>query len=134
MGENKQEVVVVNNKSINFTAYDVKWVPGSRRVVSAGGLPRGTGTLKVWDVHDNEMELVAEVSTYVCFEIHCIAFINSKETEKSSSFKCSSFAASTLQERHLATGDFLGKLSLWYLILFIKRKLEKQCKKIFLYQ
>lgn len=35
------------------------------------------------------------------------------EFEKRSPFKCGSFGASSFQSRHLATGDFEGRLSLW---------------------
>lgn len=36
-----------------------------------------------------------------------------KEVEKPSSFKCGTFGASTLSERQLATGNFVGKLQIW---------------------
>jgi hypothetical protein len=38
--------------------------------------------------------------------------------EKKASFKCGTFGASSLQQRHLATGDFEGKLMIWYMIFF----------------
>lgn len=36
-----------------------------------------------------------------------------KEVEKPSSFKCGTFGASSLADRHLATGSFAGKLQVW---------------------
>lgn len=37
----------------------------------------------------------------------------SKETEKPSAFKCGTFGASSLVDRHLATGNFAGQLQIW---------------------
>ena len=34
--------------------------------------------------------------------------------EKSKPFKCGTFAASSLQQRYLATGDFEGRMQIWY--------------------
>lgn len=36
------------------------------------------------------------------------------QIEKPKGFKCGTFGASTLSERHLATGDFDGSLSIWF--------------------
>lgn len=36
-----------------------------------------------------------------------------KEVEKPSSFKCGTFGASSLADRHLATGSFDGKMQVW---------------------
>ena len=35
------------------------------------------------------------------------------QVEKSKPFKCGTFGASSLQNKHLATGDFDGKLNIW---------------------
>ena len=35
------------------------------------------------------------------------------QVEKSKPFKCGTFGASSLQNRHFATGDFDGKLNIW---------------------
>jgi WD40 repeat protein len=39
--------------------------------------------------------------------------LSQKKVEKHSAFKCSSFGASFLEDRHLATGDFEGRVSMW---------------------
>eukprot|EP00026_Physarum_polycephalum_P008488 Phypoly_transcript_08576.p1 GENE.Phypoly_transcript_08576~~Phypoly_transcript_08576.p1 ORF type:complete len:354 (+),score=44.01 Phypoly_transcript_08576:43-1104(+) len=88
------QIVTHTHKSIAFTAYDVKWVPESARFVSVGGTARGSGTIKIWELNKTDLNLVSEF-------------------EKPASFKCSSFAASSKEERHLATGDFNGKLGIW---------------------
>ena len=35
------------------------------------------------------------------------------QAEKPKAFKCGTFGASSLKDRHLATGDFDGKLQIW---------------------
>ena len=36
-----------------------------------------------------------------------------RQSEKHAAFKCGTFGASSLAERHLATGDFDGRLAIW---------------------
>ena len=36
-----------------------------------------------------------------------------KESEKKQSFKCGTFGASSLAERRLATGNFVGEVQIW---------------------
>ncbi len=59
--DSTQQITTQISKSINFTGYDVKWVPNSARLVSAGGNPRGTGCLKIWELNKAELKLVHEV-------------------------------------------------------------------------
>jgi hypothetical protein len=41
------------------------------------------------------------------------------QVEKPKGFKCGTFGASTLSERHLATGDFEGSLSIWFVNFYV---------------
>ncbi|KAI8824388.1 WD40-repeat-containing domain protein [Fimicolochytrium jonesii] len=90
----KSQIITHIQKSLPFTAYDVRWVPSSARFVVLGQHPRGTGALQVYELSGADIKLI-------------------KETEKQDAFKCGTFGASSLQSRHLATGDFGGRLSLW---------------------
>ncbi|KAJ3217084.1 WD repeat-containing protein 92 [Dinochytrium kinnereticum] len=90
----KPQVVVLIQKSLNYTPYDIKWIPSSARFVVLGQNSRGTGVLEVYQLNNGKAELV-------------------KESEKRSAFKCGTFGASSLQARHIATGDFDGMLSLF---------------------
>jgi hypothetical protein len=47
---------------------------------------------------------------YIMYTYHNVKF----QVEKPKGFKCGTFGASTLSERHLATGDFEGLLSIWF--------------------
>lgn len=43
----KPQILVYAEKSLNYSAFDVKWVPKSAKVVTLGSHPRGTGALQV---------------------------------------------------------------------------------------
>ena len=36
------------------------------------------------------------------------------QSEHSKAFKCGTFGASNIQQRHLATGNFDGRLQIWF--------------------
>lgn len=82
------------SKSVNITVYDTKWIPCSARFVALGAHARGTGALQIYEMQQTELKLV-------------------KEVEKQQAIKCGSFGASSLVDRHLATGDFGGKLCIY---------------------
>ena len=90
----RPQIVCHIEKSLNYTIYDAKWIPCSAKFVTLGSHPRGTGALQIYELSHANLKLV-------------------KETEKSSSLKCGTFGASSLQQRHLATGDFAGRLMVW---------------------
>ena len=91
---NKPQILEHLNKSLPLTIYDTKWIPSSARFVCLGSHARGTGAIQVYELEEHELKLVAE-------------------WEKKDSIKCGTFGASPLDERHLATGDFMGNLHVW---------------------
>ena len=82
------------HRSLTYTVYETMWVPRSARIVSLGTTARGSGMMQVLQLNKGRLEVVAE-------------------TEKTDPFKSGSFAASPLHERHLATGQFKGQVSIW---------------------
>lgn len=82
------------NKGLGFTPYDTKWVPCSARFVAMGIYPKGKGALQVHELIDGECKVVAEHET-------------------PGGIKCGTFGASSLDARHLATGDYDGMLNIW---------------------
>lgn len=74
------------NKQINYTPYDNKWVPFSKRFVAMGIHPNAKGALQVYELNKGELELVVDVT-------------------KPNGIKCGTFGASSIEERHLATGE-----------------------------
>jgi hypothetical protein len=76
------------NKQINYTPYDNKWVPFSKRFVAMGIHPNAKGALQVYELNKGELELVVDVT-------------------KPNGIKCGTFGASSIEERHLATGNVM---------------------------
>lgn len=89
----KPRIICHIEKSLNYTIFDVKWIPCSAKFLVLGSKPNGTGIIQLYELNASELDLV-------------------KEIEKGSAFKCASFGASTLRQRHLAVGDFLGRLQI----------------------
>lgn len=81
-------------QSLPCTIYDTKWIPSSARFVGIGSYPRQTGTIQVFGLNKGKLE-----------KLH--------EFEKKSALKCGTFGASTIEERHLATGSFEGQLAVY---------------------
>ncbi|XP_062549976.1 dynein axonemal assembly factor 10 [Armigeres subalbatus] len=81
-------------KSLDYSIFDVKWMPCSAKFVVIGSKPKGTGILQMYELNRGELDKV-------------------KEVEKPKSFKCCSFGASALRDPQLATGDFVGKLAVY---------------------
>jgi WD40 repeat protein len=82
------------HKSINYTPYDVKFVPASARFVSMGINPNATGALQVFQLNNGDLELISDGKT-------------------ESGIKCGTFGGSFIEDRHIATGDHKGKLVIY---------------------
>ena len=90
----KPQIITHIEKSVNYTLFDVRWVPCSVKVVVLGSHPRDTGILQLYEVCKGQLKPVIEA-------------------EKHHSFKCGTFGATSLHKRRLATGDFGGRLNIW---------------------
>ncbi|KAJ3289480.1 WD repeat-containing protein 92 [Rhizoclosmatium sp. JEL0117] len=90
----KPQIITLETKGLDYTPYDVKWIPCSARFVVLGQHARGTGALNIYELEQGKAVLV-------------------KQTERKHAIKCGTFGASTLQQRHLATGDFEGNLTVY---------------------
>jgi hypothetical protein len=82
------------SKSVNFTPFEVKWVPVSARFVALGVLPKGSGAMKIYGLEGGKVECLAE-------------------SDKKEGIKCGTFGASLFEDRHLATGNYAGELNVW---------------------
>ncbi|TNN80949.1 WD repeat-containing protein 92 [Liparis tanakae] len=92
----KPQIIAHIQKSLNYTVFDSKWIPRSARFVCLGNFARGTGVMQIYELQHGEAVLV-------------------KEVEKPKAIKCGTFGATSLQQRHIATGDFEGNLNIWNL-------------------
>jgi len=79
---------------LTFTPFETRWVPQSARFVILGQNPRATGAIRVCQLSQGKCEKLTEV-------------------EKPKGFKCATFGASSIEDRHLATGDYAGGVAVW---------------------
>lgn len=79
---------------VNYAPFEVKWVPSSARLVALGCHPKGTGAFEIYSMEEGKLNLV-------------------KSSTKKEGLKCATFGASLYEQRHLATGDYKGQLSIW---------------------
>lgn len=82
------------HRNLTFTPYDTKWIPFSARFVALGIHANAKGALTVYQLNNGDLETLLEGRV-----AHGI--------------KCGSFSASTVEQRHLATGDHAGKLVIY---------------------
>ncbi|XP_023298728.2 dynein axonemal assembly factor 10 [Lucilia cuprina] len=87
----KPQMIEHLHQAVNYTVYDTKWIPCSAKLVVLGSKPNSQGILEIYELNENKMDRV-------------------KSIEKKSAFKCGSFGASSLRNRHMAIGDFQGRL------------------------
>lgn len=90
----KPQIICHNQKSVDYAVHDVKWIPCSAKFVSIGGKSNGAGIVEIYALTGDGIEKKSEF----CKKEH---------------FKCCTFEASSLRNRHLATGDFSGRLQVW---------------------
>lgn len=79
------------HQSVNYTVFDCKWIPCSAKFVVLGSKANGNGILEIYELNEAKLEKV-------------------KELTKKSAFKCGTFGAANLRNRHMAIGDFNGRL------------------------
>ncbi|XP_046971756.1 dynein axonemal assembly factor 10 [Vanessa atalanta] len=88
------QIITHIEHNLNHCLFDCKWIPCSAKFVVIGSLPKGSGTLEIFEINSGELRKI-------------------KEIERPNSFKCGTFGASSDIERKLATGDFKGALEIW---------------------
>lgn len=119
-GFEKPQIIVHVEKGLNYTVYDVKWIPCSAKLVVLGSHPRDTGALQIFELSKGELKLLSEVRCVV--RVGCSLVISSSrslalnQSEKKVSFRCGTFGAANLHQRRLATGNFAGQLQIWSVV------------------
>lgn len=87
----KPQIVEYIAESVDYSIFDVKWVPNSAKFVSIGANANGTGTIQVFEMSQNKVVEVAKI-------------------DRPKALKCSSFGVSELGNSRVAVGDFSGGL------------------------
>ena len=82
------------NKLLNFTPFDIRWLPYSTKLVITGQTPFSKGIIQIYHFIKGKLELESE---YI----------------RENAFKCCSFGASSFASRDLALGDFEGNFQIF---------------------
>ena len=57
----KPQIILHSQKSVNYTVFDVKWIPTSAKFISLGNHARGTGALDIFEITHGDITLVSQV-------------------------------------------------------------------------
>ena len=82
------------SKSLDYTPFDIKWLPYSTKLVIAGQTDSSKGIIQIYHLTKGKLDLESE-------------FV------KENPFKCCSFGASSFASRDLALGDFEGNFQIF---------------------
>ena len=55
------QILVHIEKPVNYTLFEVKWIPFSSQIVTLGSHPRGTGVMQIYDMSKGQLNLLKEV-------------------------------------------------------------------------
>ncbi|XP_063831485.1 dynein axonemal assembly factor 10 [Ostrinia nubilalis] len=88
------QIITHIEHNLDHSLFDCKWIPCSAKFVVIGSLPKGSGTIEIFEITSGEARKI-------------------KEIERPNAFKCGTFGASSDVERRLATGDFKGTMEIW---------------------
>ena len=91
---NAPQIIEHISQSLNYTPFDVKWIPCSAKLVVTGQTPRAKGIIQLFQMNKGKLEVVSEFN-------------------KEYGFKTSTFGASSFASRDLAVGDFEGNLLIY---------------------
>ena len=94
----KPQILPLAEKSLNYTVYDTQWIPNSKRFVTIGSHPNGSGALEIFDMLPNEKG---------SFNINL-----ADSTKTPTTLSVGTFNASPMSNRRLATADYAGKIVL----------------------
>lgn len=88
---NKTQIIEHISQPVDYSIFDVKWVPSTAKFLSIGSNPNGTGVLQVLEMNENKVEPVLKLA-------------------RPKALKCCSFGVSALGRSQVAVGDFFGGL------------------------
>ena len=64
----RSQILAHIEKPVNYTLFDVQWIPSSARLIAMGSHPRGTGIWQVYQMSKGELKLLEEVSFFCLVE------------------------------------------------------------------
>ena len=88
------QIEIQITKSLNYTPFDIRWLPYSTKLVITGQTQSSKGIIQIYHLIKGKLDLESE---YI----------------KENGFKCCSFGASSFASRDLALGDFEGNFQIF---------------------
>jgi len=79
---------------VDYTVFDVRWVPSSPRLVVCGSSLAGEGTIRMYSLAGQGLTEIGS-------------------TKRPKAIRCGTFRSSSLEERSFSTGDFGGHVAVW---------------------
>lgn len=89
---NKTQIIEHVTEHVDYSLFDVKWVPSTAKFLAIGSNHNGTGVLQVFEMNENKVESVVKL-------------------DRPKALKCCSFGVSELGRSKVAIGDFFGGLN-----------------------
>lgn len=89
---NKTQIIEHITEPVDYSVFDVKWVPSTAKFLSIGSNSNGTGVLQVFEMNENKVDSVFKL-------------------DRPKALKCCSFGVSELGRSKVAIGDFFGGLN-----------------------
>ncbi len=65
----KPQIILHSQKSVNYTVFDVKWIPTSAKFISLGSHARGTGALDIFEITHGDISVISQVYRKINFFI-----------------------------------------------------------------
>lgn len=103
-------------KQVDYNLFESLWIPCSAKFVTLGATSTSAGIIQVYELSDGKIKLLKEVSNkfaYCTYIIYFANYVDVLQKKHDKSIKCGTFGASSIVNRHLATGDFCGNLDIW---------------------
>jgi len=88
------QIVTHASEGVGFTPFEAKWIPDEASFVVLGENANRTGSFSIYALTSSGIK-------------------KSEHFKKGNGFRCGTFGASLPGDKHLATGSFNGKLSIW---------------------
>lgn len=88
------QILEHSSTSVDYTLFDVKWIPSSPRLVTCGSSLAGEGHLRVYSLSGQGLNEVGQVA-------------------RGKALRIGTFISSSEEERLFCTGDFAGNIAVW---------------------
>lgn len=118
----KPFIITLSEKNVSCQINRAFWIPCSAKFLSLCSTPSKDGKVIIFEIQNGKIEQIHEVASLAFLII--LILLKSQFTDvflvfhfqesMPKSFLCGTFKASSVRNRHLATGDGSGNLNIWF--------------------